>query len=167
MKIIIMLTKRNGISTLNTTLLLMLLTVSGGIIIYGYTMGYITPEKMGAISTDECFGNSESSVDAGDGRITAYIRNMGKTTIQFDKIYVESEQYQYDEEESGFPAHGEFSVKVDTNYQQTIEEGEIAKIVIQDIYDGSLGQAFEKGKTYEIKIVAADSTQISFMVKIE
>lgn len=165
--------KSKGISTFIATLLLMVLAVSAGVVIYAYTMGYLGgfggTEQMGSMSID-----SQTATDGtgGSGIITAYVRNTGKTTIEFDIIYVEGVQYTYETGDTdGVPSTGgEFAVSVDGTAQQTLDEGDIAKVVIEDkdIDETSTGgDIFVAGKTYEVKIVAADNTQVSFSVKVE
>ena len=97
---------REGISTFIATLLLMVLAVSAGVVIYAYTMGYMGgfggTDTLGAMSLDQGVmtntdlgSDSEVGGEGGatddPGILTAYIRNIGKTTIVLDgsaTIYV-------------------------------------------------------------------------------
>jgi hypothetical protein len=134
-----MFSERKGISTFIATLLLMVLAVSAGVVIYAYTMGYLGgfggTEQLGAMSVDE------ASIDSTSG-LTAYIRNIGKTTIEFDTVYVEGTNVTF------------------TASPTSITEGSIGTITVADSdYD------FNAGTTYEIKIIASDNTQLSFSEK--
>jgi hypothetical protein len=156
-----MFSERKGISTFIATLLLMVLAVSAGVVIYAYTMGYLGgfggTEQLGAMSIDEYSGNSTA------GTISAYVRNIGKSTIEFDTLYVDGEQYLWDEGE-GVPEAGEFlSYSTGTSVDQSMEEGETFHILIVEANTDD----FESGKTYDVKIVAADNTQVSFSVKVD
>jgi uncharacterized protein (DUF2147 family) len=148
---------RKGISTFIATLLLMVLAVSAGVVIYAYTMGYLGgfggTEQLGAMSIDEYSASDGDTT--GDDNITAYIRNIGKSTIVVDRVYV-------DDDLAG-----------DT-YDVTVEEGDVGTIVIicqtsagTNGTDGGNVINLESGKTYEVKIIAEDNTQVSFSVKAD
>jgi hypothetical protein len=146
-----MLNERKGISTFIATLLLMVLAVSAGVVIYAYTMGYLGgfggTEQLGAMSIDESTASSSANT------ITAYVRNIGKTSIEFDTVYDDGEQYTLDDAAED----GEF----DTNdNDDTIDEGEVCLITINESTPG-----ISAGKTYEVRIIATDNTQVSFSVK--
>jgi len=133
--------KHRGISTFIATLLLMVLAVSAGVVIYAYTMGYLGgfggTEQLGAMSVDVYSANS--SVDT----VTAYVRNIGKTTISIDVAYVDGLNC--------------------TFTASDIEEGDVGNVTITTT--GVL--TLESGKTYEVKLIAADNTQLSFSVKAD
>jgi hypothetical protein len=146
-----MLSKRKGISTFIATLLLMVLAVSAGVVIYAYTMGYLGgfggTEQLGAMSIDEA-----SAVSDTPGNITCYVRNIGKTTIKLAntsdaQVYIDGEQA------TSWVAHGGGSLD--------IEEGAVQGVLITPASD------LEAGKTYEVKIIASDNTQVSFSVKAD
>ena len=79
--------KRKGISTFIATLLLMVLAVSAGVVIYAYTMGYLGgfggTESLGAMSVDT-YSGSETN-------ITAYVRNIGGSTLNITRVYIDGE----------------------------------------------------------------------------
>lgn len=136
-----MFSERKGISTFIATLLLMVLAVSAGVVIYAYTMGYLGgfggTEQLGAMSIDEYSANSIDNVT------TAYIRNIGKTTINIDTAYVDGHNCTFNASE--------------------ILEGDVGLVTID-----STGKVnIESGKTYEIKLIAEDNTQVSFSVKAD
>ena len=131
--------KRKGVSTYISVLLLIVVVIAGGIMIYGYTMGWFGrlggEGEMGTLSIDT------SSAEA-NGNITAYLRNVGSNDVTLDVAYVDDVQ----------------ASKVN---QTTIAQGESLKIEIEP------SQTLSAGTTYEVKIVARDNTQIAFSVKAE
>jgi hypothetical protein len=144
---------RKGISTFIATLLLMVLAVSSGVVIYAYTMGYLGgfggTEQLGGMSVDEA-----SAYDATTDNITAYIRNIGKTTLKLDptgdaQVYVDGEQAT------------DWTMANGTDPIPNLDEGMVFGIVIYP------NQALEAGKTYEVKVIASDNTQVSFSVKAD
>jgi hypothetical protein len=135
-----MMTKKRGISTFIATLLLMVLAVSAGVVIYAYTMGYLGgyggTDTLGAMSLDQ--GNMIPAT------VTINIRNIGKTTIDLTTAggaaaYVD-----------GQPA------TIGTG--ATLTEGQVGQVILT-------GGSWTVGKTYNIKIIAADNTQLSFNLK--
>jgi len=133
--------KDRGISTFIAVLLLMVLAVSAGVVIYAYTMGYLGglggTQTPGAMSLDTATCNGTTHV------LTAYVRNIGKGSIDFDKAYVDGVLV---------PANN-FTASPDP-----LPEGEVATVTITY-------WSFTTAKTYEIKLVAKDNTQLSFSVK--
>jgi len=133
-----MIVKKNkkGISTFIATLLLMVLAVSAGVIIYAYTMGYLggftgTSQTMGAMSIDSASLNTTV--------MNAYIRNIGHTTINFDKAYVDGSNATFVAAPLSLP------------------EGQVAQITISKTYIAA--------QTYEFRLIAQDNTQITFNLK--
>ena len=127
---------RKGISTFIATLLLMVLAVSAGVVIYAYTMGYLGgfggPQVMGAISLDTAQITSGTS-------LTAYVRNIGKTSFELDKTYVE-----------GIAAIGVMDPTI-------IIEGKVGEVTVTG--------TFAVGTTYTVKLIGKDNTQLSFQAK--
>ena len=133
--------RRRGISSFIAVLLLMVLTVSAGAIIYAYTMGYLggfhESKLPGEMSVDTSTCNSTT--------VTIYVRNVGKSSITIDKIYLDGVEVT--------------SPTWTLDKGSAISEGDVGKITF-----GYVG-AFTDGKTYAVKLVAKDNTQISFNVK--
>ena len=132
---------RKGISTFIAVLLLILLAVAAGVVIYAYTMGYLGglggTSRQGAVSLDSASLNGTTHV------MTAYVRNIGKGAVDFDNIYVDG------------------VLVPDGNVTATpdpVPEGEVSEVIVTF-------WAFETPKTYEVKIVAEDNTQLAFSVK--
>ena len=153
--------KKRGISTFIATLLLMVLAVSAGVVIYAYVMGYLGgfggTETLGSMSLD----NAKLTIDPiviSDSTLKAYIRNTGKVALTPVTAYIDG-------------------VKVDLTYEVNggtlldawpVIEGAVFLLHID--YDGSTTAIsghfkWEAGKTYTIKVVCKDNTQLSFSVK--
>jgi len=132
---------QRGVSTFIATLLMMVLAVSAGVVIYSYTMGYLG--GLGGTSTPGAMSLDTASCDGATHNMTAYVRNTGKGSIAFDKAYVDG------------------ALVPDSNFTRSpdpLSEGEVARVSV--IY-----WDFQAPKTYEIKLVAKDNTQLSFTVK--
>jgi hypothetical protein len=137
-----MMTEKRGISTFIATLLLMVLAVSAGVVIYAYTMGYLGgyggTDTLGAMSLDQ--GNMLD-----DSTITVYIRNTGKTTLNLIEL-------------DGAACYVDGELAAITTGSE-IEEGVTSPITI------TAAQTLEVGKTYNVKLIATDNTQLSFNLK--
>jgi hypothetical protein len=132
-----MLNKRKGISTFIATLLLMVLAVSAGVVIYAYTMGYMG--GFGGTDTLGAISLDEASMDT--TQILPYVRNIGKTDVNITTVYVDGELV------AGFAP-------------VQLTEGTVDQVPIT-YTTGTVG------KTYEVKLICEDNTQLSFSVKCE
>lgn len=134
--------KRRGISTFIATLLLMVLAVAAGIVIYAYVMGYLGgfggTSNLGALSLD--------SVSSSTTQITAFVRNIGKTSVTVSTAYVNGVQVT----SANLVAGGGGSLTISQNGVQEID---------------IKGQTLTAGSTYTVKLLCQDNTQISFDVK--
>ena len=132
--------KRRGVSTFIAVLLLMALAVAAGVVIYSYTMGYLGGmgggSSMGTLSLDTATANSTSNT------ITVYVRNIGKSSVDFDMAYVDGGQV---------PA-ANFSASPDP-------------LPVEQVSTLTVGVVMSSGSTYEVKVVATDNTQLVFSVK--
>ena len=131
--------RSRGISTFIATLLLMVLAVAAGAIIYAYTMGYLG--GLGSTKTPGTLSLDSATADASTDDITAYVRNIGKGSVTIDVAYVDGN-------------------KIDLT-DVTISEGSVQQITI----DCSGTVDLQAGKTYEVKLVATDGTNLVFTVK--
>ena len=132
---------RKGISTFVAVLLLILLAVAAGVVIYAYTMGYFG--NLGGTSTPGTISLDTASINGTTHVLKAYIRNVGRGSIDFDNVYVDG------------------TLVPDANFTASpdpISEGDVSEITVTF-------WAFETPNTYEIKIVAEDNTQLAFSVK--
>ena len=138
--------ERKGVSTYISVLLLIVVVIAGGILIYGYTMGWFGrlggEGDLGILSIDESSANTTF--------IRVYLRNVGSTSVTLDAAYVEGDLV------------ADADVYVDGTALTTptaIAEGDVAFVEITN--------AGVVGTTYEVKLVATDNTQIVFSVKVE
>jgi hypothetical protein len=130
--------RRKGISTFIAALLLILLTVAAGVVVSTYTMGYL-----GGFGGSPPTGALSLDISvANSTKITAHIRNVGQTIIQIDKVYIDGVEY------STF-----------TQTPTSTTQGGVAEVVITG--------AFTPSKTYQVKFVAKDNTQLSFSVTVK
>lgn len=132
---------RKGVSTYISVLLLIVVVIAGGIMIYGYTMNWFGrlggEGEMGTLSLDSV------SASATDDEITAYIRNIGSSTVTPNTVYVDDVKETIDSGDS------------------EISQGSVGEVVI------SVSGGLTAGNTYEVKLVCADNTQIAFSVKAD
>ncbi len=142
--------ERKGVSTYISVLLLIVVVIAGGILIYGYTMGWFGrlggEGEMGTLSFDEVSARSAS------GNITIYVRNVGSSSVTLDAVYVEG------------AVIDDADVYVDTiamTTQTPITEGSVATVRI-----GGIG-GLTLGTTYEVRLVGVDNTQLVFSVKAD
>ena len=141
--------KRKGVSTYISVLLLIVVTIAGGVMIYGYTIGWFGrlggEGEMGTLSIDAVSASGTTN------EITAYVRNVGSSSVTLNAVYVE-----------GASILGA-DVTVDTVAMTTatpILEGSIATVVID-------ATALTSGTTYQVKLVGVDNTQIVFSIKAD
>ena len=135
--------ENRGISTFIAVLLLMVLAVSAGVVLYAYTMGYLG--NLGGTQTPGAMSVDTAKLNATTNVMTAYIRNVGTSSISIDTIYVAGEQI----------ASGSVLVNPDP-----IQEGSVANVTITF-------SASTSGRTYEVKLIAKDNTMLVFNVKAE
>ena len=141
---------RKGVSTYISVLLLIVVTIAGGVMIYGYTIGWFGrlggEGEMGTLSIDEVSASGTTNL------ITAYVRNVGSSSVTLNAVYV-----------GGASIPGA-DVTVDTNRMDNtptpITEGAIATVVID-------ATALTSGTTYQVKLVGVDNTQIVFSIKAD
>lgn len=138
--------ERKGVSTYISVLLLIVVVIAGGILIYGYTMGWFGrlggEGEMGILSIDESTGNTTF--------ITAYVRNVGSSSVTLDAAYVDGEPV------------ADASVYVDDVDLTTPTSISQGSVVTVDIANTGVS-----GTTYEIRLVGADNTQVVFSVRVD
>jgi hypothetical protein len=132
--------KKRGVSTFIAVLLLMSLAVAAGVVLYSYTMGYLGGlgggSNIGTLSLDTATANATTNT------ITAYLRNIGRSAVDFDIAYVEGVQV---------PA-ANFSASPDP-------------LPVEGVCTVTVGVNLSSGSTYDVKVIATDNTQLSFSVK--
>ena len=140
---------RKGVSTYISVLLLIIVTIAGGVMIYGYTIGWFGRlgggGEMGTLSIDEVSASGTTNL------ITAYVRNVGSSSVTLDAVYVEGSLI------------ADADVTVNTIAMTTatpIAEGAIGTVVID-------ATALTSGTTYQVKLVGVDNTQLVFSIKAD
>ena len=132
--------RKKGVSTFIAVLLLMSLAVAAGVVLYSYTMGYLGGlgggSQLGTMSLDTATANATTNT------ITAYIRNIGRSSLDFDAAYVNGVQV---------PA-ANFSASPNP-------------LAVEAVSAVSVGVALSGGSTYDVKLIATDNTQLTFSVK--
>jgi archaellum component FlaG (FlaF/FlaG flagellin family) len=103
----------------------------------GYLGGLSLEGSAGAMFVEEASMTTET--------ITAYVRNVGKTTIELDVVYVDG---------------SEMSFSCDS---MVIGEGELVEVTV----NAPNATTFTSGKTYEVKLFAKDNTRLGFMIKCQ
>jgi len=142
-----------GISTFIATLLLMVLAVAAGAIIYAYTMGYLG--GLGSTKTPGTLSLDSAKATAGTpGQIKAYVRNIGKGTVTIEVAYVDGKQFKDLDRDNNKDSDGDGKKDIDV---VTIGEGNVGEVIISTDRTSS--------KTYEVKLVATDGTNLVFTVK--
>ena len=131
---------KSGVSTFIAVLLLMALAVAAGVVIYSYTMGYLGGlgggSTIGTMSLDTVVANATTNT------ITAYVRNIGRSSIDFDTAYVDGFQ---------IPS-ANFSASPDP-------------LPVEQVSTVTIGVNMNGGSTYGIKLIGTDNTQLTFSVK--
>lgn len=145
---------RKGVSTYISVLLLIVVVIAGGILIYGYTMGWFGrlggEGEMGILSIDE------SSAIGSTDTITVYLRNVGSSSVTIDAVYVEGEVIDNADVLLGI---------VDLDTPTPIPEGSVGTVTIDTAATALIDLI--AGTTYEVKIVGVDNTQIVFSIKAD
>jgi hypothetical protein len=133
---------RKGVSTYISVLLLIIVAIAGGIMLYGYTIGWFGrlggQGEMGMLSLDS--GIAYSANDT----LVLFVRNVGSSSVEFDSVYV-----------GDLPA---VSVVADDS---PLAEGSVTRVKV------SGGFTLSSGRTYEVKIVGLDNTQLVFEIKTQ
>ncbi len=137
--------ERKGVSTYISVLLLIVVVIAGGVLIYGYTMGWFgrlgNEGQMGTLSVDQSSGNATF--------IKAYIRNISSGSVTLDAAYVKG----------NLVADANVFVNgVAMTTPTVITQG---SVVLVEITNTGVS-----GTTYEVKLVAVDNTQLVFSVKV-
>jgi hypothetical protein len=137
-----MMDDRKGVSTYISVLLLIIVAIAGGIMLYGYTIGWFGrlggQGEMGVLSIDSAIAYSANDT------LVLFVRNVGSSAVEFDSVYI-----------GELPAG---SVAADDN---PLAEGAVTRVKV------SGGLTLISGRTYVIKVVGSDNTQLVFDVKAQ
>ena len=138
--------ERKGVSTYISVLLLIVVVIAGGILIYGYTMGWFGrlggEGEMGTLSLDESSANATF--------IKVYVRNVGSSSVTLDLAYVDGEQV---------AQTAVYVDDVDLTTATSIGQGDVVTVEITN--------TGVSGTTYEVRLVAVDNTQLVFSVRAD
>ena len=138
--------ERKGVSTYISVLLLIVVVIAGGILIYGYTMGWFGrlggEGEMGTLSLDESSANATF--------IKVYVRNVGSSSVTLDAAYVDGDLVA--------PA-GVYVDDVVISTPTSIAQGAVVTVEITN--------TGVSGTTYQVRLVAVDNTQLVFSVKAD
>jgi hypothetical protein len=141
--------ERKGVSTYISVLLLIVVVIAGGILIYGYTMGWFG--RLGGEGEVGILSLDESSADGSTNVITAYVRNVGGSSVTIDAVYVEG---------ALLPNANTTVAGNDLDTPTAIAQNSVVEVLITK---GGL----DPGVTYEVRIVGIDNTQLAFSVKAD
>ena len=125
---------KRGVSTYISVLLLVVVAVAGGMLIYGYFMGFFgdiqTPDDPAVLSIDSAVCNNEAMV--------IYLRNSGAGTGAIDRIYID-----------GSPMDEDRCTLIigDLGTDNTIQSGSTVSITVYP------NTGFQLEKTYEVSII--------------
>ncbi len=137
--------EKRGVSTYISVLLLIVVVIAGGLLIYGYTMGWFgrlgNQGQMGTLSLDESSANTT--------HINAYVRNVGSSSVTLDSVYVDGK------------------IVADTNvFVDGVNLTTPTTITQSSVVFVKIVNTGVSGTTYEVKLVAVDNTQLVFSVKV-
>jgi hypothetical protein len=133
---------RKGVSTYISVLLLTIVAIAGGIMLYGYTIGWFGKlggqGEMGVISVDSVLAYSANDT------IVFFLRNLGTSPVELDAVYI-----------------GELPASTVTADDNPLPEGAVSRVRV------SGGFTLTAGRTYTVKLVGVDNTQLIFDVKAQ
>jgi len=130
---------RKAISPVIATLLLILVAVASGLVLYSYVMGYLGSMTKGGSSMQGIL--SLDTVSATTTDITAYVRNVGSTSVNITSAYVEG-----------------VAKVIDSPGSVVINPGAVGTVDLSSL-------SLQAGTSYTVKLVAKDGTSLVFNVK--
>lgn len=127
---------KKAFSAIIASLILMLLAVAAGVVVYAYVMGWI-----GNVQQTSTPGTGKLSFDsitgtASTSKINCYLRNDGSENLTLSSYYI----------------NGVSVTPTNTN---------ATSLTIQSVINLQFTQTMKAGESYTVKVVCADSTQIS------
>ncbi len=136
-------TKRKAFSPVIASLILMLLAVAAGVVVYGYTMGWIGGATGGGGGTQGELILDSIKLSVSDTNATIFVRNTGSKDLTIDYIYISG---------TGFAASAS-TVTVSTS----LAVNSVQKIQVNTSTD----PAFTAGYVYEVRVSCTDGTTVS------
>jgi flagellin-like protein len=134
---------RRGFSPVIAALILMLLAVASGVVVYGYTMGWIGGAT-GSGGTKGQLQFDSLHADASSDTIKIYVRNVGNKDLTLSKIYVEG-----------------------TAVANVTDLGSGVSIAVQSVKYLQVSYTMSENYAYEVKVTCSDGTTISESVEAD
>jgi flagellin-like protein len=138
-------TKRRAFSPVIASLILMLLAVAAGVVVYGYTMGWIGGATGNPEGTPGEMQFDSIKIYASASTVTMYVRNTGSKDLTIDYIYVEGVGYNAADTDNVTAS----ALIVTVNSVQSI------------VVDTTGTVSYTTDYAYEVKVVCTDGTTIS------
>jgi hypothetical protein len=156
---------RIGVSTFIAALILMVLAVTAGVVIYAYSMGYLSGITS-IISTPVSLSLDASSLsstgEVSEVTLTAYIRNIGTKKFVMDSVYVNGVKITHQKSgTSGWFFEPEVGLIQDQTGKLTISQDPI----IDNSDSQSVAVTFKDNISYEIQIIGTDNSRLKFIVR--
>jgi flagellin-like protein len=138
--------KRMGVSPVIATLLLILIAVAAAVLVYLWVSGYVGTATRAQPEMEEKIKIEAVSVDASDGSVTCYVRNIGGVDAVIVNAYLEA---------GGI-------VQATTDIGSTkITPGGVTAII------ASFGATqLTAGRTYTIKLVTQTGVEASYTFRV-
>jgi len=136
-----LLRNKKAFSSVIAALILMLIAVAAGVVVYGYTMGWlgaatnVPPATKGELQFDSLYATAGSP-----GTITIYVRNVGQKELTLSRVYVKGINMTF------------------TLSDYTLSVGEVSGTI-------TVSSTMTAGLTYEVKVTCTDGTLISQSVE--
>lgn len=143
--------KRKAFSPVIASLILMLLAVAAGVVVYGYTMGWIGGATGAPGGTQGEMQYDSIRIDVSDSNVTMYVRNTGSKNLTIDYIYIEG---------TGYSANNATLIDI-TSTSLTVNSVMKIQVDTSSIDSIYTGQTFVADYSYEVKVVCADGTTVS------
>lgn len=148
MKIKKILRAKRAFSPVIASLILMLLAVASGVVVYGYTMGWIggatqtSGGQKGELQIDSIVAAYSTDV------ITIYVRNVGGKDLTLEYVYVEGNGFNNSSPNCTIPS-------------TTLSVQSVHKVIIDTTDTVDL----QDGYFYEVKVACKDGTTVSQSVE--
>ena len=135
--------KRKAFSPVIASLILMLLAVAAGVVVYGYTMGWIGGATGAGGGTQGEMQFDSIKIDVSDDLITIYVRNTGSKDLTIDYIYIDGTGW------------------IETDSDVTCDPALTVNVVQSIVIDNAATLTFVENYSYVVKVVCADGTTVS------
>jgi len=134
---------KRAFSPVIASLILMLLAVAAGVVVYGYTMGWIGGATQATGSTKGELQFDSIYADATADKIKMYVRNVGGKDLLLSKVYVDG---------------------VEKANATAIADAGVS-ITVQSVKYLEVSCTMSSGYFYEVKVTCKDGTSVSQSVE--